>query len=111
MRYGMLGCLTGLCACVARPPTIAHVHIGHAITAVHVTPDHKGYLEVAEQRASANVVRSAPIFAAVIAAVIGRCDYIDLLGRDVASSATLKEASVSAREILKLARAGKSEFP
>jgi hypothetical protein len=37
--------------CVSRPPTIAHVHIGHAITGVHVTPDHAGYLSTAEKRA------------------------------------------------------------
>lgn len=30
----------GLAGCTSRPPTIAHVHIGHAITAVHVTPNH-----------------------------------------------------------------------
>ena len=41
-----------VCACAARPPTIAHVHIGHALTGVHVTPGHKGYLLVAERRAA-----------------------------------------------------------
>jgi hypothetical protein len=162
-RFGMLGCLAGLCACMVHPPTIAHVHIGHAVTAVHVTPGHEGYLSVAEQRAneaygaaksanvdadllqlkahiaavvaatdsqdnfgvrqsvtmaanhisfaatsadaSANVVRFAPAFATDTAAVVERCNYIDLLGKDVASSASLKEASVLAAEILKLARA------
>jgi hypothetical protein len=37
--------------CVSRPPTVAHVHIGHAITGVHVTPDHEGYIVTAERRA------------------------------------------------------------
>jgi hypothetical protein len=37
--------------CVTRPPTIAHVHIGHALTGVHVTPDKEGYLVTAERRA------------------------------------------------------------
>jgi hypothetical protein len=37
--------------CVTRPPTIAHVHLGHALTAVHVTPNREGYLTVAESRA------------------------------------------------------------
>ena len=37
--------------CVSRPPSISHVHIGHAITGVHVTPDHEGYLSTAEGRA------------------------------------------------------------
>ena len=44
-----------LSACVTRPPTIAHVHIGHAITGVHVTPGHKGYVLVAEERADASL--------------------------------------------------------
>jgi hypothetical protein len=37
--------------CVSRPPTVAHVHIGHAITGVHVTPNKEGYIESAERRA------------------------------------------------------------
>jgi hypothetical protein len=37
--------------CVSRAPTIAHVHIGHAITGVHVTPNQEGYLVTAERRA------------------------------------------------------------
>lgn len=162
-RFGVLGCLAGLSACIVHPPTIAHVHIGHAVTAVHVTPGHEGYLSVAELRAneafdaaksaradadlrqlkvhiaavvdatdskdnfgvrqsvtmaanhisfaatsadaSANVTRFAPAFATDTAAVVERCNYIDLLGKDVASSASLKEASLLAEEILKLARA------
>jgi hypothetical protein len=163
LRFGALGCSAGLCACIVHPPTIAHVHIGHAVTAVHVTPGHEGYLSVAELRANeayaaamsangdadlnqlkvhiaavveatdskdnfgvrqsvtmaanhisfaatsadatANVVRFAPAFAADTEGVIERCNYIDLLGRDVASSASLKEAALLAEEILKLARA------
>lgn len=38
--------------CVSRAPTIAHVHIGHAITGVHVTPNQEGYLVTAERRAA-----------------------------------------------------------
>ena len=37
--------------CVSHPPTIAHVHIGHAVTGVHVTPGQKGYFQQAEERA------------------------------------------------------------
>jgi hypothetical protein len=37
--------------CVSRAPTVAHVHIGHAITGVHVTPNKEGYLVSAERRA------------------------------------------------------------
>jgi hypothetical protein len=40
-----------LAGCVSRPPTVAHVHIGHAITGVHVTPGKEGYIVVAQQRA------------------------------------------------------------
>jgi hypothetical protein len=36
---------------VSRPPSIAHVHLGHALTGVHVTPDKRGYLLVAEKQA------------------------------------------------------------
>lgn len=43
-------------ACVSRrPPTVAHVHIGHAITGVHVTPNKEGYLVSAERRAQETV--------------------------------------------------------
>ena len=37
--------------CVARAPTIAHVHLGHALTGVSVTPGKKGYILEAEERA------------------------------------------------------------
>lgn len=133
------------------------------MTGVHVTPAHKGYVLVAEQRAdetleaaksasratdlhelksavaaavaatddhenfgvkqsltmaanhisfaatsadaSDNVIRFAPVFKDNIAAVIGRCDYIGLLGKDVAASPSLKEASLLVQEILKAAQA------
>ena len=39
--------------CVTRPPTNAHVHVGHALSGVHVTPGQAGYLLVAEERAAA----------------------------------------------------------
>jgi hypothetical protein len=41
--------------CVSRPPTVAHVHIGHAITGVHVTPNKEGYLISAERRAQESI--------------------------------------------------------
>lgn len=43
--------LLGAGGCVSRPPTIAHVHLGHALTAVHVTPNREGYLLVGEKQA------------------------------------------------------------
>jgi hypothetical protein len=149
--------------CVTRPPSIAHVHIGHAITGVHITPGHKGYVLVAEQRAdeglvaaqraggaselstlkpqiaaavaacsndddfglresltlaanhiafaatspdaSANVIAFAPLFKSNIAAVIARCQYIELLGNDVARTSSMAEAQTLVREIAKAAMA------
>lgn len=163
VRAALWAVVVGTPACVTRPPSIAHVHIGHALSAVHVTPDHKGYLLVAEQKADEaveaaksasraadltllksqvasavsatddavnfgvkqsitlaanhiafaatsadatdNVIRFAPEFKSNIAAVIGRCDYIDLLGKDVAASSSLKEASLLVQEVLKAAQA------
>jgi hypothetical protein len=162
-RAMLLAPITAMVACVTRPPTIAHVHIGHALTGVHITPDHKGYILVAEQRAdetllavknaagatdlpvlksqiavavsanddqdnfgvkqslimaanhisfaatssdaSENVIRFAPVFKSDIAAVIGRCDYIDLLAKDVAASASMADANLLVQEILKAAQA------
>jgi hypothetical protein len=157
---GLLPCAAG---CVSRPPTIAHVHIGHAITGVHVTPNKEGYMETAQRRAqeaigfaaqaasatdldeikrsvelanhatnsrddfgvkealvmavnhisfaatsddaSANVQKSAPIFAQDATGVVQRCDLIALLSKDTAASTSLREASVSAAEIVRLTRA------
>ena len=55
--YAMALALTA--GCVSRPPSVAHVHVGHAITGVHVTPNKEGYIESAERRA-----REAADFAA-----------------------------------------------
>jgi hypothetical protein len=161
-RLGIL-LLPLLGGCVTRPPTVAHVHIGHAITAVHVTPDKQGCIVMAQQRAreaiefatqagsatdlgeikrkvelanhatnsrddfgvkealvmavahvsfaatsedaSANVQKSAPLFARDAAGVVQHCDLIELLSKDVAASTSTREASVAAAEIVKLTRA------
>jgi len=63
-----------LAACVSRPPTIAHVHLGHALTGVHVTPDKQGYLLVAEKQAEdivalAQKAKTNPDLAQIKAAV------------------------------------------
>jgi hypothetical protein len=164
LRVMTVAAATAAAACVtARPPTIAHVHIGHALTGVHVTPGHKGYVLVAEKRAdealaaaeqagrakdlgelkasvtavveatdsaenfgvkqslilaanhisfaatspdaSENVIRFAPEFKLNIAAVVGRCDYIDLLANDVAATSSLPQAAVMVQELLKATRA------
>jgi hypothetical protein len=158
--------LLGAAGCVSRPPTIAHVHIGHAITGVHVTPNQEGYMVTAERRgaeavefsrlaatsndlaiikqnvaaavkatdaednfgvkqaivmasnhvtfaatsddASVNVQQAAPIFASHITRVVERCELIVLLGKDVAVSSSVEEASVSVAELGKLTRANVS---
>lgn len=56
MKNRILQCLLPFAAlaaagCVSRPPSIAHVHLGHALTGVHVTPGKQGYLLVAEKQA------------------------------------------------------------
>jgi hypothetical protein len=153
--------------CVSRrPPTVAHVHIGHAITGVHVTPNKEGYLVSAEHRAqetvdytakaaashdlaeikrniaqasqstdseesfgvkesmvmavnhvtfaatsddaTLNVQKAAPQFASDSRRLIERCDLIVLLSKDVQSSTSVNEASVSVSEIAKLAQANLS---
>ncbi len=70
--------------------TLAANHISFAAT----SPD-----------ASANVIAFAPVFKSNIAPVIQRCDYIDLLGKDVAAGTSMKEASALALEIFKAATA------
>ena len=149
--------------CMSRPPTIAHVHIGHAITGVHVTPNQEGYLVTAERRgheavefvklagasndlaeikknvaaavhatdseddfgvkqaivmaanhitfaatsddATVNVQKAAPIFASDITRLVERCELIVLLGKDVASSTSAKDAAESVTEMGKLTTA------
>lgn len=60
-RIGVCVLALTAAACATRPPTIAHVHLGHALTGVHVTPGKSGYLIVAEERAASvhELTRSA----------------------------------------------------
>lgn len=51
IRGILLFLVVATAGCVSRPPSIAHVHIGHALTGVHVTPNHEGYFVQAEKRA------------------------------------------------------------
>ena len=44
-------CILAMTACAHKPPTIAHTHIGHAVTAFDGTPEEKGLFTVAEERA------------------------------------------------------------
>jgi hypothetical protein len=48
----MATCLFAMTACAHKPPTIAHTHIGHAVTAFDGTPGEKGLFTIAEERAS-----------------------------------------------------------
>jgi hypothetical protein len=64
--------LLGAAGCVSRPPTIAHVHIGHAITGVHVTPNQEGYMVTAERRGAEAVEFSRLAAASNDLAVIKR---------------------------------------
>lgn len=50
--------------CAHRPPTIAHVHIGHAVTAAHDTPDRLGYFELAESEARTALAKAEAALAA-----------------------------------------------
>ena len=43
--------LAVMSGCAHHEPTIAHVHVGHALTAAHDTPGKDGYFVVAEKRA------------------------------------------------------------
>jgi hypothetical protein len=51
VRIAVLLSLLAVAGCVSREPTIAHVHIGHAVTGVVVTPNNEGYFVTAERRA------------------------------------------------------------
>ena len=64
--------------CAHQPPTIAHTHIGHAITAFSGAPEDDGLFNVAEDRA-----REA-----------------QNLARDIQANPSIAEANVSARELI-----------
>jgi hypothetical protein len=62
--------------CAHKAPTIAHVHVGHALTGWHSTPDKEGFFVVAENQAkrALDVAQNAT----------GRDDDIDALKADIA---------------------------
>ena len=54
----MIGLVAASClsfGCASQAPTIAHVHIGHAITGHASTPENAGFFQLAEEQASAVV--------------------------------------------------------
>jgi hypothetical protein len=106
---------TSFAGCVSRPPTIAHVHIGHALTAVPSTPNHVGYLTQAERRAKEANDRAARAGASSdlaeikrnVAAVVTATDSEDAFGvkqalalaaNHISFAATSADASVNLRE-------------
>ena len=74
-----------LAGCSHRAPTIAHVHIGHAMTGWHDTPDKAGLFIVAETKA-AEALKSAQT------AVNGSRD-LNRIKTDIARVSRLSEAS------------------
>ena len=100
--------------CVTRPPTIAHVHVGHALTGVHVTPGQAGYLLVAEERAvavrdlaqKATAATSLPQIKTDVAAAVSATTSDDSFGlrhsivqasNHIAFAATSDDASANIR--------------
>ena len=88
--------LLGAAGCVSRAPTIAHVHIGHAITGVHVTPNQEGYLVTAERRAGQAVEFSHVAAASTDLAVIKQNVAAAVKATDSADDFGVKQAIVMA---------------
>src|SRR3569833_2945340 len=75
----------GASGCVSRAPTIAHVHIGHAITGVHVTPNKEGYMVTAERRGAHTVDLAHRAVGST-----GRCESQRATHRDRAARRAIK---------------------
>jgi hypothetical protein len=88
--------LLGAAGCVSRPPTIAHVHIGHAITGVHVTPNQEGYLVTAERRGGEAVEASRIAAGSTDLAVIKQNVAAAVKATDSENDFGVKEAIVMA---------------
>jgi hypothetical protein len=88
--------LPGAAGCVSQAPTIAHVHIGHAITGVHVTPNQEGYLVTAERRAGQAVEFSHVAAASTDLAVIKQNVAAAVKATDSADDFGVKQAIVMA---------------
>jgi hypothetical protein len=50
-RFLLVLSMASIAGCAYQPPTISHVHLGHAVTAAKDTPGKAGYLVVSEQTA------------------------------------------------------------
>ena len=84
LGFGMcVGLLVGQFGCATKAPTIAHTHIGHAITGFQGTPGDKGLFVVAEDRgveaqsymtdllASSDPARSGQALDALLTTLVG----------------------------------------
>jgi hemoglobin len=81
--------VAALTGCAQAPPTVAHTHIGHAVTGVHVTPNNESYMALADERAKAvlaaaeRAARAAgnlPMMRAAVAEAVRACDSEDDFG-------------------------------
>jgi hypothetical protein len=88
--------LLAAAGCVSRPPTIAHVHIGHAITGVHVTPNQEGYMVTAERRGAEAVEFSRLAAASNDLAVIKQKVAAAVKATDTEDNFGVKQAIVMA---------------
>ena len=88
--------LPGAGGCVSRPPTIAHVHIGHAITGVHVTPNQEGYMVTAERRGAEAVEFSRLAAASSDLAIIKQNVAAAVKATDTEDNFGVKQAIVMA---------------
>jgi hypothetical protein len=86
----------GTAGCVSRAPTIAHVHIGHAITGVHVTPNQEGYLVTAERRGGQAVEFSKVAAGSTDLAVIKQNVAAAVKATDSADDFGVKQAIIMA---------------
>ncbi len=87
-------CLLAFCTgCVSKSPSIAHTHIGHAITGVYNTPGEVGYLVLAQQLANAALAASNPMAdsSADLATIKGNLAAIQAVNRGD-GSLTLSDA-------------------
>src|ERR1700730_7827606 len=91
-----VGALLMAAGCVSRPPTIAHVHIGHAITGVHVTPNQEGYMVTAERRGAEAVEFSRLAATSTDLAVIKRNVAGAVKATDAEDNFGVKQAIVMA---------------
>lgn len=68
--------VVGLSGCVTKeiPPTIAHTHIGHALTGWHETPNKQGLLTTAEQEAA--IAEDHTQFALVAKSIAGMKEHV-----------------------------------